>query len=205
MVDEEVVRRGYDRLGERYAAERSQDGPGAEILTEFLTSLTEPQCILDAGCGQGTPVLRRLQAIGTAVGVDFSRTQLVLAEESVPAASHVQGDMRNLPVRDDAFDAITAFHSLIHIPTDDHQSVIDEFARVLRPDGRVLLTEGQAEWSGTNPDWLDSGIEMQWHIAGAAATRNHLQTAGFSIQNEWGVTDGTDDEHWVFFSAQLNG
>lgn len=205
MVDERTVRRGYDDIAEIYAAERSQDGTGTDILTEFLDSLTEPERILDAGCGQGTPVLRRVCTRASAIGVDFSREQLVLAAESVPAASHIQGDMTRLPVRDETFDAITAFHSLIHIPDEKHQSVIDEFARVLRPGGRVLLTEGQEEWCGRNPDWLHSGTEMQWNIAGAAATRNHLRNAGFTIRNEWGDTDGTDDEHWVFFSAQLDG
>lgn len=204
MVDKDAVRRGYDDVAETYAAGRSEGGRDMEILTEFLASLPEPERIIDAGCGQGTPVLRQLSTVAPASGVDFSREQLVLAEENVPAASLIRGDMTNLPVRDDAFDAVTAYHSLIHIPIEDHQSVIDEFARVLRPDGRVLLTEGQDEWSGTNPDWLDSGVEMQWNIAGAEATRNHLQNAGFTIIDEWGAIDTSSDEHWIFFSAQLD-
>ena len=96
--------------------------------------------------------------------------------------------MTKLSVCDNAFDAITAYHSLIHIPIQDHQSVIEEFARILRPDGRVLLTEGQEAWNGTNPDWLDSGVEMQWNIAGAEATQRvhtspeqRTQTADFYL------------------------
>lgn len=203
MVDKDVVRRGYDDIAETYAAERSEDGRGVEILAEFLGALTEPGRILDAGCGQGTPVLRTLNTVATAVGVDLSREQLVLADERAPGAPVIQGDMTNLPVRADAFDAITAYHSLIHVPIADHRSVIDEFARVLRPDGRVLLTEGREEWCGTNPDWLDSGVEMQWNNAGAEATRTQLQKAGFTIITERSV-ETSDDEHWVFFSAQLD-
>lgn len=203
MVEKDVVRRGYDDIAATYAAERSDDGRGTEILAEFLASLTEPERILDAGCGQGTPVLRRLSTIATAIGIDFSREQLELAADNAPAASSVQGDMTELPVRDDSFDAVTAYHSLIHVPIEAHQSVIDEFARVLRPGGRVLLTEGQDEWRGTNPDWLDSSVEMQWDIAGAEATRNHLQTAGFTIVDEWHA-DTSSDEHWVFFGARLD-
>lgn len=206
MVDKNAVRRGYDGVAETYAAERSGDGHGSDILDQFLRLLPESARILDAGCGQGEPVLRKLSASATAIGVDFSRAQLELATENAPGASLLQGDMTRLPVRDNAFDAITTYHSLIHIPIDEHRTVIDEFARVLKPNGRLLLSEGPNEWSGTNPDWLDGGVEMQWNIAGAEATREQLQNAGFSISNEWGTNDAFagEDEHWVFFSAELD-
>lgn len=206
MVDKDAVRRGYDDLAETYATGRSEDGRGMDVLARFLASLPKPARILDAGCGQGTPVLRQLSTVATATGVDFSRKQLGLAAENVPDASLVKGDMTRLPVYDGVFDAVTAYHSLIHIPLEDHQTVIDEFARVLRPDGQLLLSEGPDEWSGTNPNWLDSGVEMQWSIAGADATREHIQNAGFTVTNEWGVTDtfAEDEEQWVFFAAQLD-
>ena len=206
MVDRDAVRRGYDDLAEVYAKVRSEDGQGMDVLDRFLGPLPESARVLDAGCGQGTPVLRRSSESATAVGVDFSRAQLELATENAPGASLVQGDMTALPVRDDAFDAITAYHSLIHVPTDEHRTVVDEFARVLRPGGRLLLTEGRDEWSGTNPDWLDSGVEMQWHIAGAEATREHLRTAGFALCEEWGIDSefAEEDERWVFLSARLD-
>ena len=203
MVDKDAVRRGYDDIADIYAADRIEDGRDFEILTEFLTSLTEAERTLDVGCGQGTPVLRKLSSIATAIGYDFSRKQLELAGENVPVAPLVQGDMTTLPICDDAFDAIVAYYSLIHVPIEDHQSVIDEFARVLRPNGRVLLNEGRGEWCGMNLDWLDSGVGMQWNNAGAEATRNQLEKAGFTIINEWYV-EIPDDGHWVFFSAQLD-
>jgi ubiquinone/menaquinone biosynthesis C-methylase UbiE len=206
MVDKDAVRRSYDDLAETYAAERAEDGRGIHILGQFLSSLPKAAHVLDAGCGQGTPVLRQLSELATAVGMDFSRTQLGLATENAPRASLIQGDMTNLPVKSSLIDAITAYHSLIHIPIEEHQLVIDEFARILRPGGRLLLSEGPDEWNGSNPNWLGSGTEMQWYIAGAEATREHLRAAGFTIVNEWGTDDTSteDDEHWVFFSAQLD-
>lgn len=205
MVDKDAVRRGYDDVAERYATERADGGRGMEILDHFLAPLTKPVRILDAGCGQGAPVLRQLSTTATAIGVDFSREQLCLAAKNAAGASPIQGDMTSLPICDGVFDAVTAYHSLIHVPIDDHRTVIDEFARVLQPDGRLLLSEGSDEWSGTNPDWLDSGVEMQWRITGAKTTREQLQNAGFTITNEWNASNtlAEDDSQWVFFAARL--
>jgi SAM-dependent methyltransferase len=116
--------------------------------------------------------------------------------------------MAALPFRDGAFDAVTAYHSLIPVPRGQHQAVVDEFARVLDDGGRLLCSEGPDEWRGTNPDWLDSGVEMQWHIAGIEATRDHLRNAGFAVEREWGVADSLDDgddARWTFLSARLEG
>ncbi|WP_158058460.1 class I SAM-dependent methyltransferase [Halorussus halophilus] len=223
MVEKDAVRRSYDELAETYAAYRSENGVGMDVLAEFLDSLAELESerdsysILDAGCGQGTPILRRLSEDATAVGIDFSSEQLRLATENAPDAALLQSDMTELPFEDDSFDAVVAYWSLIHVPIDDHQAVIDEFARVLRPGGRVLVCEGTNEWVGDNPDWLDSGVEMQWEIAGADETREQLETAGFEITDSWGVpetleededesseAESEDDHPWTLFAGELS-
>ncbi|ELZ13103.1 methyltransferase type 11 [Haloterrigena salina JCM 13891] len=206
MVDKDVVRRGYDELAETYAAERSETDRERAALEAFFESLPASPTVLDAGCGRGTPVLRRRSEDGAAaaVGVDFSREQLELAAANAPTASLVRGDLTDLPVRDGVFDAVTALHSLIHVPLDEHRTVLEEFARVLQPGGRVLVSEGVEEWRGENPDWLETGVEMQWHVAGAAATRTQLRETGFEIVDERGVS-GTlrEDERWVYVAGRL--
>lgn len=208
MVDKNVVRRGYDGLADTYAAERDPERREGELLERLYDRLPAPARVLDAGCGQGDPVLRRLNgdpAVET-IGLDFSREQLRFASEAAPDVSLVRGDMTSLPVADGAFDAVTAFHSLIHVPEADHRAVVDQFARVLRPGGLLLLTEGTNDWRGTNPDWLESGVAMQWHIAGADATRTQLRDAGFTVRDEWLVGDELADEdaQWTVFFAQLD-
>ncbi|MCH7661843.1 MAG: class I SAM-dependent methyltransferase, partial [Euryarchaeota archaeon] len=105
------------------------------------------------------------------------------------------------------FDGLTAYHSLIHVPLTEHAIVIKEFARVLRPGRWLLVSEGSAEWSGVNPDWLDTGIEMHWSMAGPEATRDQLRAAGFEIEREWVADDdlADDDASMSFFLARLSG
>ena len=207
MDDKRVVRRGYDEMGEIYASERTGDPFEGETLDTLLDSLPEEPRVLDAGCGQGTPILDRLQDSVTAIGLDFSRGQLQLATQNVSAASFTQGDMTALPFRDATFDAVTAYHSMIHIPSDEHQTVIDEFARVLNPDGQMLLTSGSAEWSGANSDWLGSDVEMRWSMSGPENTVEQLESAGFSTTNQWTIENGCaedDDATFTAFLARLH-
>lgn len=212
MVDKDAIRRSYDELADVYAEQRTENGRGTEILRQFLDGLPVRVRVLDAGCGQGTPALSRLDAETTAVGVDLSREQLGLAASNLPECRLVQGDMTMLPFDAATFDAIVAYWSLIHVPMDDHRTVLDEFARVLEPGGRMLVCEGTAEWSGENPDWLDSGVNMEWNIAGAKTTRNQLERVGFTIVDRWGTpseleadreSEADDDTPWTFFSARL--
>jgi len=210
MVEKETVRRAYDGIAETYAAHRSADPPELGLLGPFLDALPERPRVLDAGCGQGDPVLARLDRAASPVGVDFSREQLRLA--AAVSTPLVQGDLAALPFDAGAFDAVVAYYSLIHIPRDEHRTVVDEFARVLHPGGRLLLHEGTTAWEGTNPDWLDTGVEMQWHIAGAETTRDHLRDAGFTVVETHHVPetleeeseDGDRDLPWVFFVARLD-
>lgn len=215
MVEKDVVRQGYDELGDAYAAHRSGDGQGMDVLSSFLESVPESARILDAGCGPGRPVLSHLTDVASAVGLDFSGEQLRLAAESAPEAALARGDMTALPFAAGTFDAAVAYWSLIHVPLADHRTVIDEFARVLRPGGRVLVCEGTERWAGENPDWLETGVEMAWEIAGAETTREQLEAAGFEITDSWGVpetleddevdgeNDGDADDDWTFFAARL--
>jgi ubiquinone/menaquinone biosynthesis C-methylase UbiE len=207
MVDKDVVIDGYDDVASTYTEGRSLGDEERAALGSFLDSISADSRVLDAGCGGGEPVLRELTSQSQkALGLDFSAAQLGLAASNAPEARLLRGDMTRLPLADGSLDAVLAYHSLIHVPADEHQAVIDEFARVLRPGGRLLVSEGPEEWKGTNPDWLDAGSEMQWYIAGAEQTRAQLQTAGFRIGTEYGDSAGQTDEgeeSWIFFDARL--
>ncbi len=198
MDERRAVREAYDEMADIYG-ERETSETRPEPLKRFLGDLDAGDRLLDAGCGQGETLAA---ADATGVGLDFSLEQLRRARKRTDAAL-VQGDMTTLPFADDAFDAACALYSLIHVPLEEHRTVIDEFARVLRPGGTLLVTEGECEWVGSNPDWLDSGSEMRWEIAGEDATREDLRAAGFDVRGTWSVPDPTtEDGTKPFFLAE---
>lgn len=173
-----AVRDGYDRLASEYDAARSDD---PDFLDEFRDCLPEDGRVLDAGCGAGRPVAATLAADHDLVGLDFSGEQIRMARGRVPTGLFVQGDMTALPLAAESFDGIAAYHSVIHVPTDEHSDVAREFSRVLRPGGHLLLTVGAAEWEGTNDDWLDTGVEMRWSIPAPDESERLLEAAGFEV------------------------
>ncbi|OAQ51591.1 hypothetical protein HTG_16165 [Natrinema mahii] len=214
MVDREAVRRAYDEITSTYANERvaTYDEAESAALAALFDSVPDGCRLLDAGCGHGIPALEYALDPSNgvdpelAVGLDLSRGQLETATRLVPDATLCQGEMTRLPFAADTFDAVTALYSLIHVPIDDHSTAIEAFARVLRPGGQFLLTEGWTEWAGSNPDWLETGTEMQWHMAGAEATREQLEAAGFELVATGEFRDALADEEdarFPYFHARL--
>jgi ubiquinone/menaquinone biosynthesis C-methylase UbiE len=187
------VRAAWDAVAEDYAAARRPDGPDARLLDDLAADLPDGARVLDVGCGDGRRTIATLRAADPSlslVGLDFSRVQLDLAREAVgcPAVDLVQGDMTSLPFSR-AFDAVTAYHSVFHVPRTEHPAVYAEFARVLRPGGYVLTTVGRGRSESVQRDWLGSGHAMFWSTPGAAATKTQLEAAGFTVEWERLVDD----------------
>ena len=111
-------------------------------VSPSLATLAPPGgTALDVGCGPGniTAELGRLVGpTGLALGIDVSKPMLRRAVGTT--SSHVgflRADALDLPLCDGAVDAVTCFAMLQLIP--DPFAALDEIARVLRPDGRVMI------------------------------------------------------------------
>lgn len=92
---------------------------------------------LDVGCGEGR-VSRDLQAAGhRTVGVDASPTLVEAAREADPDGEYVVADAAALPFTDEHADLVVAFMALQDV--DDMAGAVREAARVLEPEGRLVL------------------------------------------------------------------
>ncbi|ELZ22796.1 ubiquinone/menaquinone biosynthesis methyltransferase UbiE [Halosimplex carlsbadense 2-9-1] len=197
-----AVMSGYDGVAEAYDDDRDP-AHEATLVESLAADLPDGARVLDAGCGGGRAVLETLAGEFETVGVDLSGEQLTLARDRAPAASLARGDLTRLPVADDAVDAVTALHSVIHVPREHHERAFAEFARVLRPGGRLLLTTGVGEWEGENDDWLDSGAAMQWSFHGRERSIELLESVGFDVTEEAVRDDELGGGEWLFVRARL--
>ncbi|PSQ47778.1 SAM-dependent methyltransferase [Halobacteriales archaeon SW_7_65_23] len=175
-MDRNEVRRAWNQVAERYAEQRDPDGPDAALVDDLLATLPADPTVLDIGPGDGARTLANLPP--GSIGVDISRRGLELAAERVPDARLVQGEMSQLPIATDSVDAITAYHAVFHVPRDQHPAVYREFARVLRPGGRLLMTLPSGRFETVRRGWM--GGEMFFSAPGRDRTLAALADAGFA-------------------------
>src|SRR5579885_2945087 len=123
--------------------------PGGMALTEhlgMLLDLAPGKQVLDVAAGQGTSAIFLAQRFGCqVVGLDYGEEavrQATQAAEETGIAHLVrfeQGDAECLSAADGAFDAVICECAFCTFP--DKRAAADEFARVLRPGGRVGLSD----------------------------------------------------------------
>lgn len=202
-----VVETGYDRMAESYLATKNPDDPTTLAALDGLASELPPgAAVLDLGCGAGVPVTRRLASRGfTVTGVDVSARQLALARRHVPAANLIKADMTALTFDAEAFDAVVAFYSIIHVPRVEHAALLAKILRWLKPEGFFLATLSVGEWEGEERDWEGWGATMRWSHYDRDTNLKMLNGAGFEIlsaDERTGRAPGGEDETWLWVLAR---
>jgi len=137
-VDDLDVREAYASWAENY------DGPNPLITAEepvvrhFLDGVV-PGRAIDVACGTGR-LARILRDLGhRVIAVDESPEMLARVRQNAPGAALVRGDLRQLPIDDRSADVAICGLALTHVPT--LRGPIAELARVLRPGGRLILSD----------------------------------------------------------------
>ncbi len=184
-MEPNAVRRAWDDVADAYAASRDPDGSDANLIDDLLGVLPTDPDVLDVGCGDGARTLANLP--DGSIGLDVSGRSLELAGETVPGARLIHGEMTELPVHADRFDAITAYHAVFHVPRDRHPTVYREFARVLRPAGRLLMTLPGGRFETVRRGWM--GGRMFFSAPGRDRTLTQLREAGFVDLETMTATD----------------
>lgn len=123
--------------------------PGGVKLTEHLgklLGLRSEQRVLDIASGQGTSAITLAQRFGCQVlGIDYGHDAVLKASQAAAAGgvSHLvsfqQGDAECLPVPERTFDTIMCECAFCTFP--DKPTAATEFMRVLKPGGRVGLSD----------------------------------------------------------------
>ena len=185
-----TVKEGYNAIANRYLAERTRDSEDVRLLNDFMERLPVSAIVLDAGCGAGIPISQKLSERFQVKGVDFSEAQIELAKKNVPNATFLCEDMAKLDFPENTFDGITSYYAIIHIPREEHQSLLANFHRMLKPGGIALLCLG-AEHSVEDIDENYLGARMYWSHYDTETYLKMLDECGFSILWSKRVEDAT--------------
>lgn len=163
--------------------------PGGLALTEHLgqvIKLDTGDRVLDVASGQGASAVHLAQRFGCQVtGLDYGPENITAAEAQAAdkgvteLTTFRQGDAEALPFDASTFDAVFSECSFCTFP--NKATAAAEMARVLRPGGRLGLTDITVD--GQLPDDVQSLLAWVACVAGAGTPQDYvatLQTAGFT-------------------------
>ena len=118
------------------------DAEAGSVLDAFGDILSGSEPVLDLACGDGRYLVRALERGWRVWGVDLSEYLLIRSSERPAAEGRVcVGDMRRIPFADGSIGVVlNMFTSFGYFEADlDNLLVLREVARVLRPEGVLLL------------------------------------------------------------------
>ena len=196
-------------FGERlYSIEQRAELPDAATLASLgcgnptaVAELREGEVVLDLGSGGGIDVIlsaKRVGPTGTAYGLDMTDEMLELArrnavEAGITNVHFLKGVIEEIPLPANSVDVVIS-NCVINLSV-DKAAVLTEMARVVRPGGRIGVTDVVAEDHLTAEERAARGSYVGC-IAGALSRAEYvegLRAAGFddvSVEFTHRVADG---------------
>jgi arsenite methyltransferase len=166
-----------------------------------VAELREGETVLDLGSGGGIDVIlsaRRVGPAGTAYGLDMTDEMLALAQRNASEAGFrnvhfLKGVIEAIPLPAASVDVVIS-NCVINLST-DKATVLAEIARVLRPAGRIGISDVVAD-DRLSPAERSARGSFVGCIAGALSKGEHeagLEAAGFrdvTVEFTHEVADG---------------
>jgi ubiquinone/menaquinone biosynthesis C-methylase UbiE len=160
----QITQQTYDMVAEvyheLYKDEMLHKAYDRKILDKFSQSLSNNSIIYDIGCGPSGHIGYYLFEKGyDVVGVDISEKCIAMASKYHPEMKFIKMDMTNLELEDNSIDGIIAYYSIIHIPKRYISKIFQEFHRVLRAGGKLLVVVKEGDQEGLQEELL--GLKTQ--------------------------------------------
>jgi SAM-dependent methyltransferase len=141
--------------------------------------------VADIGCGPGYVTAYLHDAGVDAFGIDLSPEMIAIARRDHPDLRFDVGTMTDLDVADDSLAGIVAFWSVIHVPDHAMPGVLEQFRRVLRPQGLLLVGFHVGdETRHTSVGYTGRAVDVDSHHRRPGTVMGWLRDAGFTMEAE---------------------
>jgi arsenite methyltransferase len=199
-----------------YDLEQRVELPDAAALASLgcgnptaVAELREGEIVLDLGSGGGIDVIlsaKRVGPTGVVFGLDMTDEMLALAranaaEAGASNAIFLKGIIENVPLPAESVDVVIS-NCVINLST-DKAAVLTEIARVLKPGGRVGVSDIVAEDRLSPEDRAERGSYVGC-IAGALSKSEYeqgLDAAGFADVSVTFTHEVADGMHGAIVQA----
>jgi SAM-dependent methyltransferase len=184
------VRSNYDRLAAPYAEhlfhELDHKPLDRQLLDDFAaqvstqTSALGPVC--DLGCGPGH-IARHLYARNCNVfGLDLSPRMIDEARRLNPGIDFREGNLLALDIPSNSLAGIAAFYAIVNIPAASLPTAFAEIARVLAPNGLLLLAFHIGDDTIPVTELWGQPVSMDFFLFPPSAIQSMLTSAGLRIE-----------------------
>lgn len=180
----------YDENGQEFF-DGTVDTDMSSHYDEFLALIPENGSILDAGCGSGRDTLK-FKTLGYDVtAIDGSKKMCELASgHSGVKVKHMQFQEIEF---DNEFDGIWASASLLHVPSDELENVLERLKKSLKNNGIFYASFKLGDFEGErNGRFFNDFTEK--------TAKELFENAGFEIIKTWLTNDARlerQHEKWV--------
>ncbi|HEX6920469.1 MAG TPA: arsenite methyltransferase [Actinomycetes bacterium] len=206
--------------GQLYGAEDRAGLPVAALAASLgcgnptaVAELHEGETVLDLGSGGGIDVIlsaRRVGPTGKAYGLDMTEEMLALARRNAADAAvdnveFLRGDIEAVPLPANSVDVVIS-NCVINLSV-DKPAVFAEMARVLKPGGRIGVSDVVAEDRLSPQDRAERG-DYAGCIAGALSVGEYvagLEAVGFADVSVTFTHQVADGLHGAIVRAGLPG
>ena len=113
-----------------------------EVRYKYAATFCSDKIVLDCALGEGIGANILCETAKKVFGVDLDEMALQSAKRNIQHSNieYISASALSLPFSDNYFDIVTSIETLEHIPDRYHNLVIAEFKRVLKPNGKLILS-----------------------------------------------------------------
>lgn len=177
---------GYEEVSEEFLARRGSSisrstGIGVKEVGKWARKLPHGSCVIDLGCGPGFPITAVLVDQGLrAFGVDAAPSLVAAFQRNLPGTPIICEAVQESRLFDRTFDAVLAWGLVFLLQAEDQHRLIERFAEILVPGGRLLFT-----FPAKPAVWNDEMTGLESLSLGAEQYRKLLRAVGISVTEEY--------------------